>query len=85
MNQKIIRKLLTFFIPPGALRGLFEEVCILLLSENTYYVEIHVLVCTIKMKKMKFKKIAIHFCITPGYPRKKLRTAVRSNLACVLL
>jgi hypothetical protein len=40
-------------MPPAALRGLFEEVCILLLSENTYYVEIHVLVCTIKMKKMK--------------------------------
>ena len=76
-------------MPPAALRGLFEEVCILLLSENTYYVEIHVLVCTIKKlkknEKMKFKKIAIHFCITPGYPRKKLRTAVRSNLACVLL
>ena len=53
-------------MPPAALRGLFEEVSILLLSENTYYVEIHVLVCTIrrneKMKKKKFKKIAMQFC-----------------------
>ena len=66
-------------MPPAALRGLSPGGLScrgLSLNENTYYVEIHVLVCTIKMKKSKkIKKNSDTFLFTPGYQRKKLRTA----------
>ena len=60
-------------MPPVSCRGLS-------FNENIYCVETHVLVCAIKMKK-----IAIHFCSPPGYPRKFTeRCEIQSSMCAAL-